>query len=188
MGTIQGADITALAVRMHNAQSGLQDRVQVQPAAGATASNQRAGTASKREESQASPAVVVSLSAEALARARDAVSTTEDAEARAQRQQTLDIRRFMAEQAEEGVDAMRKQYDLITDQVRIFDETGQIWMPDGKGVLQPSSIPMENWDHYGGPAAYMAIVKQRLPQYAEGIKIYAESAAEHRAFYESLLK
>lgn len=94
----------------------------------------------------------------------------------------------MVEQAEAAVDSMRQQYAWMSNQVRKFDETGQIWQPNGNGMLQPPSGPVNDWAVYGGPAGYMALMQERLPQYAEAIKLHMESAAEHRSKYEAFLK
>jgi hypothetical protein len=170
-------DLTTLAVRAASAQK-----------TGATAQPRQVAAAPQ-------PAVIIdprtaALAADAAERdappARD--TSGSDAETEARLSQGVENRRFMAEQAEAGVNAMRAQLSNSREMVRRFEETGQFWQADNNGVLQLSTVPESAWAVYGGVAGYVAQVKESLEPTEKAIARLTEGAAELRAQYLDSLK
>lgn len=84
----------------------------------------------------------------------------------------------MVEQAEFWNSARTTQLRLMQQQVTKFEETGEIWEL-GDGALRPPSY-MNDWAPYGGPAAYIAILKERLPAYEKQLQDAMSATAAMR--------
>jgi hypothetical protein len=186
MGPLAGTDITALAVRMGNARLGLRDGVEPQvrqaPEVGAAS-----GAAAAQPVAARTEAVVVTLSPEAVAKASASSSGSDYFDERAIRMSGAETRKFILNDTLRSIDAATRQLGWMTEQVRKFDETGEVWQPNGNGVLGPPTRELD-WAIYGGPAGYINALRERLPGFAKSIDTMRESAAQFRLEYEGALQ
>lgn len=173
----EAADLTKLAVRATTARQ----------AGGAGGPGQAPGL-----PGAASPAVIIDPRTVALAETlRDqparAEESASDAETRARLRQASENRRFMVEEKEKSVVQMQMQLQVGREQIRLFEETGQVWHTDMHGVLQPDP-PSRDYSIYGGAAGYIEGVRKGMDVLEAKLPELIQSAVQMRAEYEASLK
>jgi hypothetical protein len=95
------------------------------------------------------------------ARQAEAATPERDGSAAARDANSRDIRRFMAEQAEGTVLALRVQMKLSREAIAIFERTGEVRTPQMGGSLGPVRADL-TFEMHGGPAGYIDALRRGL--------------------------
>jgi hypothetical protein len=148
----------------------------------------RSGGSALAPRPASQPAVTIDPRTKALAdridEARQKTASAEPQEpTQAERLAGLETRRLVAEEIEAGVERFRKKISDVTEIVKRFDETGEMWEtnPFGELVLSP---PDRKFLMVGGHKEYIEILRERIPRMPAALQSQIESASAWRNHYE----